>query len=64
GLGRCASLDEEHAPRTTMTWLLVLTASFVFLGTRRRPRRVSVYLTAFIVIVFGVAYETLKLHLL
>ncbi|HMC05222.1 MAG TPA: hypothetical protein VKI64_00970 [Acidimicrobiales bacterium] len=47
-----------------MTWLLVLVASFVFLGTRRRPPRVSIYLTAFILIVFGVAYETLKLHLL
>jgi hypothetical protein len=46
-----------------MTWLLVLVASFVFLGTRRRPR-ISVYLTAFIFIAFGVAYETLKLHLL
>ena len=46
-----------------MTWLLVLLASFVFLGTRRRPPRVSVYLIAFILIVFGVAYETLKLHL-
>ncbi len=46
-----------------MTWLLVLAASFVFLGTRRRPPRVSVYLIAFILIVFGVAYETLKLHL-
>ena len=47
-----------------MTWLLVLVASFVFLGTRRRPPRVSICLTAFILIVFGVAYETLKLHLL
>jgi hypothetical protein len=47
-----------------MTWLLVLVASFVFLGTRRRPRQVSVYLTAFILIAFGVAYETLKFHLL
>ncbi len=47
-----------------MTWLLVLVASFVFLGTRRRAPRVSVYLKAFILIVFGVAYETLKLHLL
>jgi hypothetical protein len=47
-----------------MTWLLALVASFVFLGTRRRPLRISVYLPAFILIVFGVAYETLKLHLL
>jgi hypothetical protein len=46
-----------------MTWLLALVAAFVFLGTRRTPR-VSVYLTAFVLIVFGVAYETLKLHLL
>ena len=46
-----------------MTWLLVLVASFVFLGTRRRPRRISVYLPTFIFIVSGVAYETLKLHL-
>ena len=47
-----------------MTWLLVLVASFVFLGMRRRPPRVSVYLIAFILIMFGVSYETLKLHLL
>jgi hypothetical protein len=46
-----------------MTWLLGLMAIFVFLGTRRRPRRTSVYLTALIFILFGVAYETLKLHL-
>jgi hypothetical protein len=46
-----------------MTWLLALMAVFVFLGTRRRPRRISVYLIAFIFIVFGAAYETLKLHL-
>ena len=47
-----------------MTWLLGLVASFVFLGTRRRPPRISVYLTASLFIVFGVAYETLKFHLL
>ena len=26
-----------------MTWLLVLVAGFVFLGTRKRPPRISVY---------------------
>jgi hypothetical protein len=47
-----------------MTWLLVLLACFVFLGTRRRPPRISVYAIAFILIMTGVAYQTLKLHLL
>jgi bacteriorhodopsin len=47
-----------------MTWLLALVACFVFLGTRRRPPRISVYMTAFILILMGVAYQTLKLHLL
>jgi hypothetical protein len=47
-----------------MTWLLVLLGSFVFLGTRRRQPRISVYMSAFILILMGVAYQTLKLHLL
>jgi hypothetical protein len=47
-----------------MTWLLVLVAWFVFLGTRRRPPRIGVSMSAFILILAGVAYQTLKLHLL
>ena len=47
-----------------MTWLLGLMGCFVFLGTRRRPARVSRHLVALILILIGVAYETFKLRVL
>ncbi len=47
-----------------MTWLLGLLASFAFIGSRRRPAKVGMQLKAFILIMFGLGYAALHLHLL
>lgn len=47
-----------------MTWLLGLLASFAFLGARRRESNTGLFGIVLILILLGVGYEALKVHLL